>query len=1176
MTKHALLFLLFILIFTSGNSQNLHLKAGTFDISKIEPSSSMFSPEEAFDKLSFRVIVFDKLPSQDQRKSLKETGIELLDYLPNSVFFASIKKEAINADLSLYNIAKVIDVKPVFKTSKELANGNIPNWAIQDAHNITVIVKYFESLNDWKVLSDLRKKNLIIIDSLSSQNLVELEISKSHLDSLYALSYIQYVEAKQPPGQPENLPGRNSHRSNTLWTNADNGLKYRGDGFKIMMQDDGYIGPHIDFTGRIDQSDCFSCSSSQDNNHGDHVGGTIMGAGNLDPSAKGMAHGADLLVYNSSNTNYNSVPSLYQNDDVYITSKSYSNGCNGGYTSLAQQLDEQVRMYPSLIHVFSAGNAGFDDCGYGAGAGWGNITGGHKSGKNVIAVGNLTSGGNLNGSSSRGPATDGRIKPDICGVGTTVFSTIYGNEYASFTGTSMSCPGVAGTITQLYDAYQDINAGAIPDAGLMKGIVLNTADDLGNPGPDFKHGWGSINALRAYQVIEDSAFLEATINNGDINTHTINVPTDVQELRVMIYWTDYEGSLSASTALVNDLNSVLVDPLGNDFEPWVLDPTANAASLDANAVRGIDNLNNMEQITITQPDQGQYLLSVTGFNIPQGPQNYHVIYYFEKSDIDVTYPAGGEGLNSGQTHNIRWNAPDGTDPFTIYFSEDNGASWNAIGTAGANDRSFAWSVPAGTVTGNAKIRIDRNTISGENSDVFSVISTPENLGLEWVCPDSVMVSWNPVDDAIGYEVSMLGAKYMDSITYVTDTNAVIQIPVATSTWFSVKSYGINDAIGERAVAIEKTTDEFGCSWSDPYAGFGIDCPIAGEDYCFTFFDESVNTDQALNVTWYFPGGTPNTSNDVSPQVCYSGPGFYDVAMVVDNGFGTDSIYVQGYVEVLPTSQIPYFEGFEDYSGFNNNDYWTSESLGGGGASFVITATSSLSGQQSAFLQNFGQPDESLDNLTSGPLNLSVLQQSENITLSFRYAYRKRSVSNEEWLRVFITQSCLDPWVQRKTLKGDVLSELTSSNYWTPAGSEDWTTVHMTNITSSYYEEDFRVRFQFEADGGNNFFLDDINLYQGEPSDDIVLVGLDEENMGDFNLYPNPADDALNIQFDQKEGGPTTIVITDVSGKQVMEQNIVSAKGDNLVILDTQSLSPGVYMVGLAQGGLVKTQKVVIQ
>ena len=79
-----------------------------------------------------------------------------------------------------------------------------------------------------------------------------------------------------------------------------------------------------------------------------------MGAGNLDPTTAGMADGSFLYVFGSSNNNYyDDVPMLYQkNQDVVITSKSYSNGCNAGYTSLAKDLDEQIRLYPSLTHVF--------------------------------------------------------------------------------------------------------------------------------------------------------------------------------------------------------------------------------------------------------------------------------------------------------------------------------------------------------------------------------------------------------------------------------------------------------------------------------------------------------------------------------------------------------------------------------------------------------------------------------------------------------------------------------------------------------------------------------------------------------------------------------------------------------------------------------------------------------
>ena len=156
-----------------------------------------------------------------------------------------------------------------------------------------------------------------------------------------------YIEPIDPPSVKENKTGRTLHRSNTINTNYASGRNYNGEGINIMMQDDGLVGPHIDRQGRVDQSFCIGCSSSSSNDHGDHVSGTIMGAGNLDPLGKGMADGAFLYVYSSSNNNYYDVPTIYQNNDVIITSKSYSNGCNAGYTSLARDLDEQINLYPS-------------------------------------------------------------------------------------------------------------------------------------------------------------------------------------------------------------------------------------------------------------------------------------------------------------------------------------------------------------------------------------------------------------------------------------------------------------------------------------------------------------------------------------------------------------------------------------------------------------------------------------------------------------------------------------------------------------------------------------------------------------------------------------------------------------------------------------------------------------
>ncbi len=1163
--------LLFFLFTSFLFSQELYLKSGIYKVSEY----SAITQQDINNGINYGIIVFNELPNNLQKTQLERQGVKLMEYLPRNSFYAHISKLPTQTEKEAFSIARIIPIDEQFKLSSMLVRNEFPHWAFYGENQIEIIAQYFSNTNTGDILNQLHPMGITVIEQDDVNHTLLLRVPKIQLVALYGIQDFQYFETPNPPGEPENLPGRTSHRSNSLYSYSENGLKYRGDGVRVMMQDDGYIGPHIDFTGRINQAFCSSCSTSPDDNHGDHVGGTIMGAGNINPSNRGMAHGAELFVYNSSNNNYSDVPNLYNNDDVYITSKSYSDGCNSGYSSLTRSLDQQVRLYPSLVHVFSAGNNGTSDCDYGAGTGWGNITGGHKSGKNVIAVGNLTSTGNLAGSSSRGPATDGRIKPDICGVGTSVNSTIYGNEYASFTGTSMSCPGVSGTIAQLFDAYRDLNAGANPDAALVKGTILNTADDFGNPGPDYKYGWGSLNARRSFEVFKNQTYIAGQISNGGTNNHAIEVPANVKQLRVMLYWMDYEGSTAASMALVNDLDLTMSDPTSTVFEPWVLDPTPTVAALDAVATPGQDHLNNVEQITIDNPILGEYIVNIAGFSIPQGPQNYYVIYYFEMEDIVVTYPSGGENFSPSTNQLIRWDAPEGIDPFTLSFSSDNGISWDEIGTAANTSRLFLWTIPNGTLTSEGLIRIERDGVVGQSEAVFSVIGIPTDLGLEWACPDSLLLTWNPVSGADLYEVSMLGAKYMDSLITVSDTSAVVYISSSVETWFSVKSLNNDGAIGERAIAVEKTAGEFGCLWSTPYAAFDIDCPTAGQMYCFTLSDQSVNTDNTASLTWYFPGGTPSVSSGPSPEVCYSAPGNYDVALVVDNGYGVDSVYQSNYIDVIPTASLPYYDGFEDYISFANNDAWQSVSIGDGPASFGLTTIAALSGEKSARLQNFGQPEEAIDELISRPIDLSVLNSTDDVTLSFRYAYRKRNESNEEWLRVFIRADCLGNWALRRTIKGNNLSPLVATSTWAPSSPEEWTTAHMTNVTNAFFTGDFRVKFQFESDGGNNFYLDDINMYQGAPSDDIVDIQ-EFDSFNQFSVYPNPSEGELNIEFSQASSGNAIVQITDINGKLIRAHSIQAQIGNNLVLMDTKDIAPGLYMVNLIQGGSLATKKLIIQ
>ncbi len=789
---------------------HLYLKSNTYTITPniqewIEKSPVYNADEVVEGQYFYRIISFAGIPTQKQISRLHQAGVELLQYLPKNSYFAKI---SLTANLSILQETKAFSMIPIlndFKKDKYLSEQYIPEWAIAGNGQIILNLLAFKNISPDKVEQWLKAHHITIISKYLPTNRFTVTVNAGDITVLTALPFIQYVEVGDPPATPENLVERTNHRVNTVNTRLSNGRKYDGTGVVVSLGDDGIIGPHIDYQGRTDQT----AVTSNSGDHGDHVAGIIMGAGNLDPTVEGMAPGSDLIVYDPFDNIYNA-PADYQPRNVRITSTSYGNGCNAGYTSFANLVDQQVYDYPALMHVFSAGNSGSSDCGYGAGAGWGNITGGNKSGKNVIAVGNLSYKDVLASSSSRGPASDGRIKPDICAVGTSVYSTTDPNSYVNKSGTSMACPGISGTLADLYHAYRTIYGGQDPDAGLIKAILLNSAEDLGNPGPDFKHGWGRVNARRAVECIEAGNFMIDSIALNGSNTHTLTVPANVAELKVMVYWTDVPAAANASVALVNDLDITLTDPATTVSYPWVLDPTPNATILNTAAVQGVDTLNNMEQITLTNPVQGNYTLTVNGTTVTQGKQKYYVVYEYRTADIQLTYPIGGEAFVPGEVEVIRWDRADKNTSVIVEYSTDNGSTWINIATVSGALPYYEWTVP-NVISGQCKIRLTQGTAQSKSIESFTIIGVPQNLQIDWACVDSFQLSWSPVSGATMYEVSMLGQKYMDSAGVTTATQFVFRnTNNAQEYWVSVKALGNNGIVGRRAIAVQKTPGTFGC------------------------------------------------------------------------------------------------------------------------------------------------------------------------------------------------------------------------------------------------------------------------------------------------------------------------------------------------------------------------------
>lgn len=257
-------------------------------------------------------------------------------------------------------------------------------------------------------------------------------------------------------------------------------------------------------------------------------------------------------------------------------------------------------------------------------------TGLTASGKNVLTVGAVDDFKGITSFSGRGPAKDGRVKPDLVARGVNVLSASPTNSYTRKDGTSMSSPAVAGMAVLVTEQWRR-TFGVTPTAQQLKAVLIAGAEDLGNAGPDYTYGYGLANAQATVDLIRDDAGQQTRIKNGSLaqgqRFETAVRVTEAQKLRVTLQWLDpeivYLGEEEvAAKALVNDLDVTVTDPAGNVTRPYVLNPK----TLTLTATRGTNTIDNTEMVEIANATPGIYRVAVTATAInDHSPQTFTLV-----------------------------------------------------------------------------------------------------------------------------------------------------------------------------------------------------------------------------------------------------------------------------------------------------------------------------------------------------------------------------------------------------------------------------------------------------------------------------------------------------------------------------------------------------------------------
>ena len=436
-------------------------------------------------------------------------------------------------------------------------------------------------------------------------------------------------------------------------------LGFDGRGVTVSVADSGLNNGdagsmHPDLRGRVDAFFYYGrlTDAADEHSHGTHVAGIVAGngaTGELDDTGAlyglgvaPMAHIIGQRIFDGVG-GYEAPPTFetLTRDAVragaVIGSNSWGDDTHGRYDISAAEFDALVRDadfgtpgdQPYILE-FSAGNAGPGR----------QTIGSPAVAKNVIATGAsqnnrfdfLIYGEGQDAMadfSSRGPAEDGRIKPDLVAPGTWIASLQSGSatdesawlpisvNYQYQGGTSQAGPHASGAAAIFVQYYRETHTNATPSPALVKAALINSAVDLDDtsgtdPVPNMDEGWGRIDLTQLIGSarrfwLEDQ---QQPLISGQVSERSVIVGSRTQSLKITLTYTDVPGLPAAIPALVNDLDLEVIAPDGSVYHGNQFDHGESVAGAP-----GFDTINNVEAVHLRAPLPGEYIVRVRARNV---------------------------------------------------------------------------------------------------------------------------------------------------------------------------------------------------------------------------------------------------------------------------------------------------------------------------------------------------------------------------------------------------------------------------------------------------------------------------------------------------------------------------------------------------------------------------------
>ena len=368
-----------------------------------------------------------------------------------------------------------------------------------------VLIKIKPGANVEKIVSELGGT---IIETLPQISVIRIKLASgvTVAESIKTLEVLKEVEYAEPNGICYMHLAPNDLDYDSQWAPQLTGAESAWDvttgavEVVIAITDTGVDGTHQDLSGKViagyDTFNNIAISANTNSDvggHGTHCAGIAAAIGNNGQGIAGVAWGSTIMPikicddgpddYSASNFDMAEAFIWAADNGTDVISCSFG---GKGYSQTMKDAIDYAVIDNGCVMVASMGNSHRDEIMYPAGY------------QSVIAVGATDAHHEIASFSTTGNHMS------VCAPGVEIYSTMPGGEYDYLSGTSMSCPFVAGAAALILSQ----NLGMSPEG--VKTQLEETAVDLGTPGFDSIFGYGRVDLAAAVGAVNPNKY--GTVN----------------------------------------------------------------------------------------------------------------------------------------------------------------------------------------------------------------------------------------------------------------------------------------------------------------------------------------------------------------------------------------------------------------------------------------------------------------------------------------------------------------------------------------------------------------------------------------------------------------------------------------------------------------------------------------